>query len=272
MICFPNAKINIGLKIVSKRKDGYHNLETVFYPVPLKDILEFTVPEKKIAKTSMVLSGTSLDIPDEQNICLKAYHLLAKDYLLPKIQMHLHKVIPSGAGLGGGSSDAAFLLSELNQYFKLNIADEKLLAYASELGADCAFFLKNKAVFAHGVGNKFESIDLSLAGHYILIVKPELSINTAFAFENIVPAIPEVGIKEQVKQPITLWGNKIVNDFEQPLFKKYPELNKIKDELYNLGADYASMSGSGSALFGLFKEKPKVDKQFEGMFVFGTDL
>jgi len=272
MICFPNAKINIGLNIVSKRKDGYHNLETVFYPVPLKDILEFTVPENKIAKTNMLLSGTLLDIPDEQNICMKAYCLLSADYQLPNIQIHLHKMIPSGAGLGGGSSDAAFLLNELNQYFKLNIGHEKLLAYALELGADCAFFLKNKAVFANGVGNKFETIGLDLKGYYILIVKPEFSINTAYAFKNIVPCAPEITLKELIKQPVALWKDKIINDFELPLFEKYPELNKIKTALYKMGAKYASLSGSGSALFGLFKEKPKAERLFEGMFVFGANL
>lgn len=272
MICFPNAKINIGLNIVSKRNDGYHNLETVFYPIPIKDILEFIVPETGLKKTSFKLSGASIDIPDDQNICLKAYDLLSADYPLPKIQIHLHKMIPVGAGLGGGSSDAAFLLKELNRYFKLGINSKGLFAYASQLGADCAFFLNNNVAFAKGLGNLFEEIRLDLNGYYLLVVKPNLSINTAFAFRNIVPATPKRSLKKLVGQPVALWKDMVVNDFELPLFGMYPELSIIKAKLYDMGAEYASMSGSGSALFGLFKKKPELMDQFGGMFVFETIL
>ncbi|OQY05946.1 MAG: 4-(cytidine 5'-diphospho)-2-C-methyl-D-erythritol kinase [Bacteroidetes bacterium 4572_117] len=266
MICFPNAKINIGLNIVSKRNDGYHNLETVFYPVPLKDILEFIVPEKTIKKTIIEISGTKLDILNEQNICIKAYDLLAADYNLPKLQVYLHKLIPNGAGLGGGSSDASFFLKQLSDQFKLNISENKLMDYASKLGADCPFFITNKAVFASGTGNKFEHINLDLTGYYILIVKPNFSINTAEAFKGIKPTMPKTSLKELIKQPVDSWKNQIKNDFEAPLFQKYPELSAIKTKLYKLGADYASMSGSGSALFGLFKNKPDTDSTFDGVY------
>jgi len=265
MIFFPNAKINIGLNIVSKRADGYHNLETIFYPIPLTDVLEFITPKNIIAKTSMQLSGSSLGIPDSENICIKAYNMLAEHYALPNLQMYLHKIIPSGAGLGGGSSDAGFLLKHLNEYFKLNINEDKLIEYASKIGADCAFFIKNKAVFAGGIGNKFEELELNLKGYYILIVKPKFSINTAMAFKNINPTIPEISLKELIKQPIGKWKNMIKNDFEKPLFKAYPALADIKSDLYESGAEYASMSGSGSAMFGIYKTKPQVSK-FEQYF------
>ncbi|MEN8122047.1 MAG: 4-(cytidine 5'-diphospho)-2-C-methyl-D-erythritol kinase [Bacteroidota bacterium] len=266
MICFPNAKINIGLNIVSKREDGYHNLETVFYPVPLKDVLEFIVPEKQIKETTIELSGTELDVPNNENICIKAYKLLAADHELPNLQMYLHKMIPSGAGLGGGSADASFLLKSLNQYFKLNISEKGLMNYASKIGADCAFFLKNRPVFASGTGNQFEHIELDLKGYHIMIVKPNLSISTVDAFNNIKPSMPETGLKELIKQPISSWKNQIKNDFELPLFQKHSELGKIKSILYELGAEYASLSGSGSALFGLFKNRPKVNVQFKDTF------
>ena len=272
MICFPNAKINIGLNIVSKREDGYHNLETVFYPVPLKDVLEFMVPEKQTKETCIEVSGTELDISNNENICIKAYKLLAADYELPNLKMYLHKTIPAGAGLGGGSSDASFLLKQLNQYFKLNVSEKKLADYASELGADCAFFLKNKAVFASGIGNRFELIKLDLKGYYILIIKPNFSINTVDAFKNIKPAVPEIRLREIIKQPVNSWKDQLRNDFETPLFQRHPELKKIKSELYNLGADFASMSGSGSALFGLFKNKPQINDKFKEVFCWKAQL
>ncbi len=263
MICFPNAKINIGLNVVSKRTDGYHNLETIFYPVPLTDILEFIVPENKIKATNIQLSGSYLDIPDKDNICMKAYNMLAKDYTLPNLQMYLHKIIPSGAGLGGGSSDAGFLLKQLNNYFKLEISTEKLIDYASKIGADCAFFIKNTAVFASGIGNQFENIELNLKGYYILIVKPNFSINTTTAFKNIKPSLAKISLKELIKSPIHAWKNKVKNDFEAALFPEYPKLSQIKSDLYNLGAEYASMSGSGSALYGIFKSKPQINNLFK---------
>jgi len=264
MICFPNAKINIGLNITGKRTDGYHNLETVFYPVSLKDILEFV--ETKNNKTTITVSGTDLKIPDNDNICIKTYNLLKKDYKLPALNIYLHKNIPHGAGLGGGSSDAAFFLKSLNEYFSLNIEENKLIDYAVQLGADCSFFIKNKAVFAEGTGNLFKDINLSLSGYFIAIVKPDFSISTKEAFQDIIPKTPEISLKSLIQQPLENWKNTIVNDFETGIFKKYNFLYKIKQKLYDNGAIYASMSGSGSALYGIFKDKPGLKKQFSNMF------
>ncbi len=263
MICFPNAKINIGLNIVSKRDDGYHNLETIFYPVAIKDVLEFIIPYKPVEKTDIKVYGADLGIANRENICIKAYNMLAADYKLPNIQIYLYKKIPSGAGLGGGSSDASFLLKQLNQYFKLNISNNKLAEYASKIGADCPFFLRNEAVFAHEIGNRFEPVSLNLKGYYLFIVKPNFSINTAVAFKNIKPALPNTSLKELIKQPVHSWKYQIKNDFEIPLFRKYAELSKIKSELYELGADFASLSGSGSALFGIFKNETTINSKFD---------
>ena len=264
MICFPNAKINIGLNIVSKRTDGYHNLETIFYPIPLKDILEF-VPNQN-SKTSISQSGINLNIPEDKNICMKAYNLLAVDYQLPPLAIYLHKIIPNGAGLGGGSADASFFLKSLNEYFNLHIPNQKLIDYASELGADCAFFINNKAVFASGTGNVFEDIELNLRNYYMVLVKPDCSISTPEAFKNIKVKILDVSLRELIKLPVSEWKNRIVNDFEESLFQKYPLLAEIKQNLYNQGAVYASMSGSGSAIYGLFTDKPDLKNQFNGMF------
>ena len=264
MICFPNAKINIGLNIVSKRTDGYHNLETIFYPIPLKDILEF-VPSQN-SETSINQSGINLNIPEDKNICMKAYHLLARNYPLPSLDIYLHKIIPNGAGLGGGSADASFFLKSLNEYFNLNIPNRKLIDYASELGADCAFFINNEAVFASGTGNIFDDIELNLQNYYMVLVKPNFSISTLEAFNNIKPKMPDISLKELIKLPVSEWKDRIVNDFEENLFQKYPLLSEIKQNLYNQGAVYASMSGSGSAIYGLFTDKPDLKNRFKGMF------
>ncbi len=264
MICFPNAKINIGLNITGKRQDGYHNLETIFYPVPLTDILEFVVSDTH--KTSIQVSGSDLKIPAKENICIKAYDLLSKYYDLPPVEIYLHKNIPHGAGLGGGSADASFLLKELNSFFKLQISEKLLMSYAAQLGADCPFFIKNKPVFAGGTGNIFESINLDLSNYYLVIIKPYFPVNTAEAFKNIRPQKPKISLKELIKQPVIEWKNFIVNDFELSLFPIYPELKELKQKLYNSGAIYASLSGSGSALYGIFKTKPELKNIFSGIF------
>lgn len=264
MICFPNAKINIGLNITDKRKDGYHNLETVFYPIALKDILEFVVSDTN--KTSIHVSGSDLKIPAKENICIKAYHLLSKDYDLPALEIYLHKNIPHGAGLGGGSADASFLLKELNSFFKLQISDKQLMNYAGQLGADCPFFIKNKPVFASGTGDIFERINLDLSDYYMVILKPEFSVQTSIAFKNIVPKKPKVSLKEIIKQPIDAWRNSVINDFELSLFPIYPQLKELKQKLYNSGAVYASLSGSGSALYGIFRTQPDLKGAFPNIF------
>jgi 4-diphosphocytidyl-2-C-methyl-D-erythritol kinase len=252
MIVFPNAKINIGLNVVSRREDGYHNLETIFFPVKLADALEFAEAEK----TTLTTSGIQINGDPEENLILKAYRLLQSDFNLPHLQFHLHKVIPFGAGLGGGSSDAAFTLKMLNDYFRLEIPQQKLEAYAAQIGADCPFFILNKPVFATGIGNKFHNIELNLTDYEIVILKPEINVSTPEAYKNVIPRNPKFRLNEIVKTPVSQWKNLIVNDFEKSIFPKYPQIAELKQLLYNLGADFASMSGSGSAVFGIFRHLP----------------
>ena len=278
MICFPNAKINIGLNVVSKRNDAFHNIETIFFPIKLTDILEFTKindSENKIRNikdTIFTQTGIELEIVKENNICYKAYSLLAKKYSLPILNIHLHKIIPFGAGLGGGSADAAFMLKELNNYFNLKLNKIELENYASEIGSDCAFFINNKPVFAYERGNKFKDIELNLKGYYILLVKPNVFVSSTDAFSGIATNQVKNSLINLIKMPISEWKNYIYNDFETTVFKKYPELNQIKEDLYNLGAIYASMSGSGSSIYGIFKEKPQINQTFNDYFVWNGKI
>lgn len=266
MIVFPNAKINIGLNVVSKRTDGYHNLETIFYPLKLADALEIAESEK----TTLTISGIPIDGYSEDNLILKAYRLLKKDFNLPPVKFHLHKIIPYGAGLGGGSSDAAFTLKMLNEYFNLALSIETMENYASQIGADCPFFIKNKPVFATGTGNRFQALELDLSAYQIVVLKPEISVNTANAYKNINPGIPEKGLTELINSPIDTWKTTIKNDFEKNIFGKYAEIAQLKELLYGLGAVYASMSGSGSAVFGIFAQIPAylTDRIPNGIFIY----
>ncbi len=266
MIVFPNAKINIGLNVVSKREDGYHNLETIFFPVKLADALEFVEAEE----TKLTTSGIKIDSAPEQNLVLKAYHLLKTDHSLPPLHFHLHKVIPFGAGLGGGSSDAAFTLKTLNEFYNLGLATEKLENYATQIGADCPFFIHNKPIFATGTGNKFHNIKLELAGYDIVILKPDISVSTPEAYQNVIPRNPKFRLTEIIKTPIDSWKNLIVNDFEKSIFLKYPKIAELNQLLYDLGADFASMSGSGSAVYGIFRHLPiHLDKKIpEGVLLY----
>jgi 4-diphosphocytidyl-2-C-methyl-D-erythritol kinase len=254
MIVFPNCKINLGLHILRKRTDGYHDLETIFSPVRFTDILEL-IPDRGTSGGAVHYSQTGLQIQGEtaNNLCVKVYQLLEKDFPdLPPVKMHLHKVIPTGAGLGGGSADAAFTLQLLNDYFKLNLPESALLSYALELGSDCPFFIINKPVYATGRGEIMEPVSLDLSGLTLVIVNPGIHVPTAKAFAGIRPAEPEKSLKEIIAQPISSWADELVNDFEKPIFYQYPEIAAIKDELYRAGAIYASMSGSGSTVYGLF--------------------
>ena len=270
MITFPNAKINLGLNIVEKRPDGYHNLETIFYPIPLQDALEITPWEGGERKYKLAQSGIQIAGDDENNLVVKAYKLLDSLYNLPPIEINLLKHIPSGAGVGGGSADAAFMLCMLNQHFQLNIPNEQLEVYAAQLGADCAFFVENKPTFAEGIGNIFSPIELSLKGYKLLLVKPDIFVSTRDAFAQIKPKRPSISLKEVAKMPIEAWKTYMVNDFEESVFPQFPAIADIKAKLYDMGAIYASMSGSGSSVFALFKGDatlPKVDFG-EGAFVF----
>ena len=268
MITFPNAKINLGLNIVEKRPDGYHNLETIFYPINLQDALEVTRRENNDKEYTLHISGSPLEGEPEENLVVKAYKLLKKDYpgLLPVI-LTLYKHIPAGAGLGGGSSDAACMIKLLNDKFSLGLSTERMEEYAVKLGADCAFFIRNKPVFATGIGNLFEPVELSLKGYHIILIKPDIFVSTRDAFAEIKPVRPAVSLKEIVKQPMETWKNSMKNDFEDSVFKKFPEIAAIKDELYDLGAVYAAMSGSGSSVYGIFKAPiENVEDKFCGCF------
>ena len=268
MITFPNAKINLGLNIIEKRPDGYHNLETIFYPINLQDALEVTRRENNDKEYTLHISGSSLEGEPEDNLVVKAYKLLKKDYpgLLP-VDIHMYKHIPAGAGLGGGSSDAACMIKLLNDKFSLGLSTERMEEYAVKLGADCAFFIRNKPVFATGIGNLFEPVELSLKGYHIILIKPDIFVSTRDAFAEIKPVRPAVSLKEIVKQPIETWKSSMKNDFEDSVFKKFPEIAAIKDELYDLGAVYAAMSGSGSSVYGIFKAPiENVEDKFCGCF------
>lgn len=268
MITFPNAKINLGLNIVEKRPDGYHNLETIFYPINLQDALEVTRRENNDKEYTLHISGSPLEGKPEDNLVVKAYKLLKKDYpgLLP-VDIHMYKHIPAGAGLGGGSSDAACMIKLLNDKFSLGLSTERMEEYAVKLGADCAFFIRNKPVFATGIGNLFEPVELSLKGYHIILIKPDIFVSTRDAFAEIKPVRPAVSLKEIVKQPMETWKNSMKNDFEDSVFKKFPEIAAIKDELYDLGAVYAAMSGSGSSVYGIFKAPiENVEDKFCGCF------
>jgi 4-diphosphocytidyl-2-C-methyl-D-erythritol kinase len=260
MVVFPNCKINIGLNITHRRMDGFHNIETVFYPVPWTDILEIIPSQQE----SFNFEGIKIDCELKNNLCYKAWQLLKNDFHLPPIKLFLYKNIPSGAGLGGGSSDAAFTLKTLNKLFSLHLHDDVLMQYASKLGSDCAFFIKNQTVYATGKGDIFSEVPLNLSGYYILIVKPQIHMATSEAYRMVSPRIPENSLHQLIHLPLAEWKSNINNDFEGPVFKMYPELKTIKDTLYSLGAVYAAMSGSGSAIYGLFTDKIDFQKEFPG--------
>ena len=257
MLSFPNCKINLGLNITSKRADGFHNIETVFYPVQLNDILEIVqADELKFTSTGLPISGA-----EESNLCMKAYHLLKQDYArIPPIHIHLHKVIPMGAGLGGGSSDGAFMLALLNNKFSLEITKEQLTNYALLLGSDCPFFVVNKPSFATGRGEILAPINVDLTNYKILLVNPKIHVSTKEAFAGLVPKLPVKTIADNIRKPVEAWKDILTNDFENTLFKQHPDLKLIKDDLYKKGAVYASMTGTGSTLYGIFRldQKPNV--------------
>ena len=250
MILFPNAKINLGLYITQKRPDGFHELTTCFVHVPWSDILEITESDQ----FSFTSSGLAIEGPTSKNLCFRAYEALKVDFNIPPVHIHLHKVIPMGAGLGGGSSDASFTLKGLRDLFKLPLTDAQLLPYAAQLGSDCAFFIGKEAQIGTGRGEILTPIDLNLAWKYLVLIFPNFGISTQEAFAGIKPKKAPNKISEVINTSLDTWKEALSNDFEKSLFPKYPQLAKIKTELYNLGAVYAAMSGSGSTLFGLFDQ------------------
>ena len=264
MICFPNAKINLGLNIVSKRPDGYHNIETIFYPIPVKDALEIV----KAEKFSFNQTGILIDAPIEKNLVVKALNLLkGKRNNIPELEVHLLKSIPFGAGLGGGSADAAYMLKLVNDFANLDFSLDELEIMAASIGADCPFFIRNTPVFASGTGNIFESVELSLKNYYLCLVKPDVAVSTPEAYSMVTPKEPEISLKEIIKEPISTWKKLMINDFEKSVFPKYPIIEEIKDTLYKKGAIYASMSGSGSSVFGIFEKETNLKNLFTNCFV-----
>jgi 4-diphosphocytidyl-2-C-methyl-D-erythritol kinase len=263
MIVFPNCKINLGLHILQKRADGFHDLETVFYPLALQDALEIVQNPLPASTIQFNTTGLKIDSSAESNICFTAYQLLKKDFPeLPSIKMHLHKAIPSGAGLGGGSSDGAFTLMLLNKKFNLGLSEEQLIDYALQLGSDCPFFIKNKPCYATGRGERLEEIALNLSHYKIALVNPQIHIHTGKAFSKITPSNQRACIKEIIQQPVEKWKELLKNDFEEVVFAEYPEVKTIKEELYKQGAGYASMSGSGSTVYGLFEKNTQLQLNF----------
>lgn len=262
MILFPNCKINLGLHILRKREDGFHDLETAFYPIPLTDALEAIHETNNQNLISFSSSGIAINGKEEDNICIKAYQLLKKDFDLPPVKIHLHKVIPVGAGLGGGSSDGAFMLLLLNKRFALNISEKKLIEYALQLGSDCPFFIKNKACYATQRGEKLTPIQLDLSRYKIVLVNPGIHINTGWAFSQIHPSENRTSLLEIIQQPVENWKEELTNDFEDVVFRHHPLIKEIKQELYGKGAVYASMSGTGSTVFGLFKKEDTPEFNF----------
>jgi 4-diphosphocytidyl-2-C-methyl-D-erythritol kinase len=252
MIVFPNAKINLGLFITEKRTDGFHNLESLFLPIPLYDILEVTLTTED---TSLICTGESSDIPTEKNIVYKAWQLLRESYGIGNVHIHLHKIIPSGAGMGGGSSDGSFMLKALNELFQLNLSVEQLELFAAKLGSDCPFFINNTAALVTGRGEGVESIDFNLEGKYLVVVNPGIHISTAQAFQGIKPRSSEFNWKEFIQHK-DFEKVELRNDFEQSVFQLYPEIAEIKKKFISEGAVYSSMSGTGSTVYGFFEHEP----------------
>jgi 4-diphosphocytidyl-2-C-methyl-D-erythritol kinase len=274
MIVFPTCKINIGLRVPSKRQDGYHNIETIFYPIQLTDALEaIRQPESVNQPVSFSFSGLPINGKEEDNLCIKAYSLIKENFPdLPPIAAHLHKIIPMGAGLGGGSSDGAFMLRLLNQLFSLNLSDEKLCEYALKLGSDCPFFIYNRPCYAEGRGEMLEPVSFSLKGYKIALVYPALHVSTAIAFRELNRTVNQItypnSLKDIIRLPISEWKDILVNEFEIPVMKQFPEIAKIKSTFYNAGAAYASMTGSGSAVYGIFEQSVKLDLKFPKTYYF----
>lgn len=272
MLCFPNAKINLGLSIIERRPDHFHNIESIFYPIPLSDILEVVKSNKKDVKVELKITG--MDIPGSvnTNLCVKAYHLLDNVYDLPPVTLHLHKLIPMGAGLGGGSADGAFTLTLLNQAFELGLSSEKMADYASQLGSDCPFFIRNRPSLGEEKGQLLSDVQVNLEGKYLVLVKPPVFVGTAEAYAGVVPHKPEHSVASVIQNPVNLWKDMLCNDFENSIFNKYPMIAEVKAQLYKNGALYSSMTGSGSAVYGIFENEIQLKNVFAGMFYWGGFL
>ena len=273
MTTFPIAKINLGLNVVEKRPDGYHNLQTVFYPVRIKDALEVQVMNEDFPSAvdcDLKITNIPIEGDEQKNLVVRAYWLLKQDFpTLPRLHAHLWKGIPTQAGMGGGSSDCAYMLLLLNKMFSLGLTDEQLMQYAARLGADCAFFILSRPCYAEGIGERLHPIGLDLSGWHIGVVRPDIPVPTKEAFSRIRPHFPPKNCREVVMQPVETWREELTNDFEESVFALHPEIGAVKERLYKMGATYAAMSGSGSALFGLFRDSPdRLSQEFPDMFTY----
>lgn len=283
MISFPNCKINLGLNIIRKRVDGYHDLETVFYPLMIRDVLEViqtmddrqeTVENRQQSTVyrlpstiNFSTSGLNIEGDPNNNLCIKAYHLLQKDFpSLPSVKMHLHKTIPMGAGLGGGSADGAFALKLLNEKFHLNLSTNQLINYALQLGSDCPFFIINQPCFASSRGEVLEKLSVNLSAYKFMIVNPGIHISTAWAFAQILAQQPKQSIKDIIQKPVSEWKDLLQNDFEYAVMKEYPAIGQIKETLYHAGAAYVSMTGSGSTVYGIFEKEREIKTDFPSAY------
>ncbi|MBE9467717.1 MAG: 4-(cytidine 5'-diphospho)-2-C-methyl-D-erythritol kinase [Bacteroidetes bacterium] len=272
MLCFPNAKINIGLNIVEKRTDGFHNIETLFYPIGLSDILEFVNNNTQTNRINISNTGIIIDDDINNNLIVKASRLILNKEQSEQLNIHLHKNIPIGAGLGGGSSDGSFMLKALNKNFNLSLTKDDLQNYSQQLGSDCAFFIDNTPSLAYEKGNKIKPINLNLKGFFLVLIVPPIHVSTKEAYSKIIPTKPKISLSELIKKPVSEWRNKIKNDFEDSIFPKYPEIKNLKNKLYDLGAAYASMSGSGSSVYGLFDNVIDVKKHFDSSYFIWQEM
>lgn len=269
MINFPIAKINLGLNVVRKRSDGYHDLETVFYPVRIEDALEICPMDDAFpsdVKCDLKVTNIKIEGDEQNNLVVRAYRLLDSIYHLPRIHAHLHKNIPTQAGMGGGSSDCAYMIRLLNETFGLGMSSGEMMQHAAKLGADCAFFVDSRPAYAEGIGERLTPVDLDLSGYYIGVVRPDIPVPTKEAFSRVVPRRPAKNCREIVAQPIETWRGELLNDFEPSVFALHPEIGEIKERLYRLGAIYAAMSGSGSSVFGIFSEEIDLQHDFGSMY------
>lgn len=272
MIVFPNAKINIGLRIISKRDDGFHNIETIFYPVKIYDALEFIVSPVQ-ESDELVTTGNNQGLGNPgDNLVIKALNKLREKRNFPFLQLHLHKAIPSGAGLGGGSSDASFILKAVNRYFSLDIPESELKSIAATIGSDCPFFIDNIPSIAQGRGEILNPVSIDLGSCYMILLNPGLHVSTKEAYENCKPAVQADSLAELVSSPVSGWRDNIKNDFEDYVFTKHPLIRQLKDELYNMNADFSLMSGSGSSVFGLFSSKPEVPEKLRRYLIYEGNL
>jgi len=272
MVIFPKAKINIGLRINEKRSDGFHNLQTIFYPVCLCDAIEFIVPEVSLPEDVLQVSGIMTGQDHTSNLVMKAIKRMHELSNIPCLKVHLHKAIPLGAGLGGGSSDAACIIKSLNRHFNLGMSDEKLKEISLELGSDCPFFIDSIPAYAYGRGEHLTPINPLPEGYHLIMVNPEIHINTKEAYSNCIPKLPDTNLKELYNLEITEWKDLIINDFEEYIFRMYPQIADLKKSLYDMGAVYSSMSGSGSTVYGIFKMKPEIPSSLKNLVIYSDIL